>query len=113
MKISKQNIVDYIFLKRNFNNSIELKEDLINKIDKLTRQDNIKREVAGKFNGDIIMKLTPLSGAKLGSFIGYMTNAISSDKQEFNEWVLINSTQSIQETILSYYDKWLANSGKK
>ena len=67
--------------------------------DAFDREMEEKRQIAEKFNGNIIMDLTNLKGKALGKFIGNFKNSV----EDFNLWVKHSSKSEIKERILDFY----------
>ena len=57
-----------------------------------------KRIIAQKFNGNIVMELTRLSGKELGKFISDFKKSI----KDFNLWVKHSSSSEVNEKILKF-----------
>ncbi len=91
----------------NKNKEVYLKEidsyfgtDLQNKYDAHVEKQKIVAEVAGKFNGRIIMELTGLKDKEIGTFITVFKNIHGED---FENYVLKSTQEEINEKIISTY----------
>ena len=72
----------------------------IKKLNEFKELEKHKRELASKFNGNIIMEITPLKGKELGQFISYF-------KQYINLEDLRNCDDNlIKSIILKYYNEY-------
>lgn len=69
----------------------------------------IKKEIASKFNGIIIMRLKPeLKGIELGKFI----SAFKLQFENFDEWVLKTDQERIEQKIIEFYNAKISNDTK-
>lgn len=56
--------------------------------------------IKSKFNGNIVTELTGLTNANLGKFLA----TFKKGKENFNDWVLTNTTDQIKLAIKEHYD---------
>lgn len=69
----------------------------------------IKKEIASKFNGIIIMRLKPqLNGIELGKFI----SSFKLQFEDFNSWVLGTDQKRIEQKIVEFYNAKVSNNTK-
>lgn len=90
-KLSKEERADFVF------NLFPIKDE----VDRLYKEHALKKEVASKTNGNLLMSFIPeLSGKELGVFISYLKeNAV----QLYREDVLTMSEDEIKEVVLTAY----------
>lgn len=81
--------------------------NIYEKIEKFEKKERIRKEIASKFNGNIIMEMFPeLTGKDLGKFINTFKMLHG---EHFNEYVLKTDPEKIKEAIKYYYVKWVKN----
>lgn len=81
--------------------------DAKEKYTRLTEKNKIQQEVAMKFNGHIVMELTPLRGEELGEFMRCFKHEIASSLLNVNQWIISTPQEDIDSCILSFYnDIW-------
>lgn len=78
--------------------NIDLKNKINNRIEKYEKNIKIKE----KFNGNIVMNLTPLVGKDLGIFLNYFKNSLKN----YEDTILILSSEEIEKLVIDYYQKW-------
>lgn len=73
---------------------------LSEKINRLREKFEYKKELSKRFNGDIIMKLIPIKGKELGSFIVKFKSRFVN----FDEYLEKNNQEKINLDIVSFYE---------
>lgn len=86
--------------------------NFVEKLSHLKRQDEINRQLAEKFNGNIIMEWLPnLKGKELGDMISKFKKRFGSD---YNDFILKNNINKIKSEFIELYNKqFTENNGKE
>ena len=98
----------YVFSSReeraNYIPAIEeyFKCDLVHKIKEFEFEQDRKKQVNAKFNGDIVMEVTGLKGKELGEFIG-LYKASLSNEHTFEEYIIMMKPEDIRRDIDDLY----------
>jgi hypothetical protein len=59
-----------------------------------------------KFNGDLVSRLTGLTGKELGAFMTFLKSTFSNDKDQMNTWIVGNTHAMIESWIQSQHQRF-------
>lgn len=72
--------------------------------DYLINRRELSKEIASKFNGNLVMELTPLRGKELGEFISAFKTEIASNLIDVNTWIKETPQEDINKAIVDTYN---------
>lgn len=77
--------------------------NIIEKINDIKNEQQQKKELSLKFNGELVKQITNLKDKQLGDFIKSFKNV----KTNFNEWLKLVDSETVSTEIIAYYNLWL------